>query len=140
MTPCRSAGGVWLLPNELSSSFKQSETICRCGCGKNAMTEEVICIASILRMLVGHPLRVNSGFRCESYNKRIGGSPKSQHLTGNAMDLTVGVVDYDFNLLVRYAEQSGCRGLGKYKKKNFVHLDCRNDKARWDGDATGGNG
>ena len=40
-----------------------------------------------LREWVGGPIRVNSFFRCEELNKAIGGSSRSQHCEGRAMDL-----------------------------------------------------
>jgi zinc D-Ala-D-Ala carboxypeptidase len=40
-----------------------------------------------LREWVGGPIRVNSFFRCEELNKAIGGSSKSQHCKGQAIDI-----------------------------------------------------
>tara|TARA_B100001287_G_scaffold24003_1_gene17454 strand:- start:26946 stop:27401 length:456 start_codon:yes stop_codon:yes gene_type:complete len=40
-----------------------------------------------LREWVGGPIKINSFFRCEELNKAIGGSPRSQHCQGRAMDL-----------------------------------------------------
>jgi len=40
-----------------------------------------------LREWVGGPIRVNSFFRCSELNKAIGGSSKSQHCKGQAMDI-----------------------------------------------------
>lgn len=37
-------------------------------------------------LLGGHPLRVNSWYRCPELNKAIGGSPKSAHMKGLAID------------------------------------------------------
>lgn len=41
-----------------------------------------------LREWVGHPIKVNSFYRCEELNRGIKGSPRSSHLTGNAIDIT----------------------------------------------------
>lgn len=41
-----------------------------------------------LREWVKGPIKVNSMFRSEALNKGIKGAPRSQHLTGNAIDLT----------------------------------------------------
>ena len=41
-----------------------------------------------LREWVGGPIRINSMFRCEELNRGIKGAPRSQHKTGNAIDLT----------------------------------------------------
>ena len=40
-----------------------------------------------LRSYVGGPIKINSFFRCEELNKAIGGSSKSQHCKGQAIDL-----------------------------------------------------
>ena len=41
-----------------------------------------------LRDWVKYPIRINSMFRSEDLNHGIKGAPRSQHLTGNAIDLT----------------------------------------------------
>ena len=38
----------------------------------------------------GGPITVNSGYRCPTLNKAVGGVPTSQHLRGEAADITVG--------------------------------------------------
>ena len=40
-----------------------------------------------LREHVGKPIKINSFFRCPELNKAIGGSSKSQHCHGQAMDI-----------------------------------------------------
>ena len=40
-----------------------------------------------LRTYVGGPIKINSFFRCPELNKAIGGSSKSQHCKGQAMDI-----------------------------------------------------
>ena len=43
-----------------------------------------------VRELWGGPITVNSGFRCPVLNKAVGGVPSSQHVRGEAVDITVG--------------------------------------------------
>lgn len=43
-----------------------------------------------VRELWGGPITVNSGFRCPVLNKAVGGVPSSQHVRGEAADITVG--------------------------------------------------
>ncbi len=67
----------------------------------NAPDEEVIknlekLIVNLLdplRELWGAPIRVNSGYRCEALNRALGGAVNSQHLRGEAADITVGSRD-----------------------------------------------
>ena len=40
-----------------------------------------------LRIYVGGPIKINSFFRCPELNKAIGGSGKSQHCHGQAIDI-----------------------------------------------------
>ena len=40
-----------------------------------------------LRAYVNGPIKINSFFRCPELNKAIGGSSKSQHCKGQAMDI-----------------------------------------------------
>ena len=39
------------------------------------------------RQTIGCPIIINSGFRCESVNRRVGGVRNSQHLVGQAADI-----------------------------------------------------
>lgn len=43
-----------------------------------------------LREAWGGPIHVNSGYRCRSLNKAVGGAAGSQHMRGEAADITVG--------------------------------------------------
>jgi hypothetical protein len=53
----------------------------------NNMKELAEQIFEPLREWVGGPIRVNSFYRGEELNKAIGGSSKSQHCKGQAMDI-----------------------------------------------------
>mgnify|MGYP002700079180 CR=1 FL=1 len=47
-----------------------------------------------LRVAIDAPIKINSFFRCEELNKAIGGSTKSQHCQGRAIDID----DYSGNV------------------------------------------
>jgi hypothetical protein len=76
------------------SEFELSPTAVRLGID-NQMNEEqttkaiLLCVNVFepIRAKVGHPIKVNSGFRSAKLNKKIGGSTSSQHCKGEAMDL-----------------------------------------------------
>lgn len=43
-----------------------------------------------LREAFGKPIIVNSGYRCAELNKAVDGAPTSQHMRGEAADITTG--------------------------------------------------
>lgn len=56
-----------------------------------------------LREKYGKPITVNGAYRCPELNKAVGGSKTSQHMTGQAADITVGNPDSNkklFNLII----------------------------------------
>ena len=53
----------------------------------------------VLRSRAGGPICINSGYRSPQLNKKIGGVPTSNHLTGCAVDIRVA----DMGQLIRYA-------------------------------------
>ena len=82
----------------LSKNFTLSE-LCATSTGvENTPTQEAIdnltnLVAKTLQPLrdtYGKPITINSGYRCEALNKRVGGAKSSQHMTGQAADITTG--------------------------------------------------
>lgn len=51
---------------------------------------ETMSFLDIIRQLWGGPIYVNSGYRCKELNDAIKGSETSQHMKGQAADITVG--------------------------------------------------
>lgn len=43
-----------------------------------------------VRRAWGHPIQVNSGYRSPELNRLVGGAAASQHMRGEAVDLTAG--------------------------------------------------
>ena len=66
-----------------------------CKCGQCSMPLEVQAniealvnnVLDPLREAYGKPIYVNSGHRCEAYNRKVGGVPRSQHIVGEAADI-----------------------------------------------------
>ena len=79
---------------QLSSHFKLSEFLNVGKCPDNKptlqdvanMTYGCIMLLEPARQVVG-PIIINSGFRCEAVNRRVGGVRNSQHLVGQAADI-----------------------------------------------------
>ena len=53
----------------------------------------------VLRERAGNPIIINSGYRSPQLNRKIGGVPNSNHLTGCAVDIRVENMEQ----LIRYA-------------------------------------
>ena len=97
---------------------------------------ELVVMFERIRFVINEPLIINSAYRTVSYNKRVGGSPKSQHLLGKALDIQAPKnmsAALFFEILKERHEEFGIRGLGKYK--TFCHCDIRDsDKLiTWEG-------
>ena len=89
----------------INKYFSESEFDCKCGkCErpKNVPSDELIEILTEIREHYGKPLIINSGYRCPALNKAVGGTTKSQHISGEAADITAGSKSANrrlFNLL-----------------------------------------
>ena len=90
-------------------------------------------IAQPLRDHFGKPVRINSGYRSPALNEAIGGSKKSQHSKGEALDLEIAGVsimevagwitencDYDQVILEFYNPAEG-------PNSGWVHASCKAD-------------
>jgi uncharacterized protein YcbK (DUF882 family) len=88
-----------------------------------------------LRFLVGKPIIILSGYRCQRRNREVGGTPKSQHLYGRAADIRVE----GMRGLELFLEALRCEfgGIGLYP--DFVHVDVRREpfRALWGRSAEG---
>jgi len=90
-----------------------------------------------LRRRLDFPIIIvrGGGYRTPAYNDRIGGSPRSRHLTGEAID--PGVSTFYENGLDPYSKgafavflSSGFHGIGRFE--NRLHLDVRPDPTFWE--------
>lgn len=120
--------------------FKLDEFKCRCGkceLPKGVPSDELVDILCQIREHFNSSIIINSAYRCASHNTKVGGSPKSQHTLGSAVDFVVkGVKTEEVHQYV--LDNFGERGLGIAVKHNFdnpyagfVHIDTRGKKARW---------
>lgn len=117
------------MKDQLSPHFKKSEFACKCGCGFDDITQELVDVVEDVRCHFNSPTFIDSGCRCKIHNQAIGGKPLSQHPLGKAADIKVKgvepkqVADY---LESKYPNKYG---LGRYK--SFTHIDVRPNRARW---------
>ena len=89
----------------------------------------------VLRDFIGKPITVISGYRSPSYNKKIDGARRSQHLLAKAGDLIVKDMSPDevkeaiVHLIKEGKMKKGGVGLYTY----FTHYDVRGFNRRWYG-------
>ena len=112
----------------LSNNFRAKEFECKCGkCAYTLIDELLITYLQRIRNHFGAPVIINSGYRCDKHNKKVGGSAKSKHKEGRAADIVVrGIKPIEVS---RYAETIGIRGIGLYD--TFTHIDTRANKSFW---------
>ena len=79
------------------------------------------------RELAGVPFVITSGLRSDEHNARVGGSPGSSHLTGNAVDLHCES-SRNRKKIVDALLQAGFSRIGI--GRNFIHVD--NDRSKPD--------
>lgn len=117
-----------------SAHFKLSEFKCKDG---TAVPEKyygncqrLMNLLEEIRTACGNrAVTVNSGYRTESYNKKVDGAKQSQHLYAAAADIKVSGKSASevYRLCDRLVGNRG--GVGKYSA--FTHVDVRGHKARW---------
>lgn len=86
-------------------------------------------LESVRAYLGGHPIYVTSWYRDARHNAKVGGSPRSRHLFGDAVDFYCRHLTPK-EIYQRLDNWHGSKGgLGLYK--THVHLDFRGYRARW---------
>jgi hypothetical protein len=85
-----------LTPNFALEEFTRSQTAARHDIDNTPSGEVISNLIRVSRLLEdirsmfdNRPIHISSGYRCPELNQRVGGSPKSQHLTGSAVDFTI---------------------------------------------------
>ena len=108
----------------ISKSFDDSEFICPC-CGKVETQQDLIDRLQAVRDSVKMPIKITSGYRCQSYNSRIGGKDDSSHMKGLPVDIAVDNSWQRFKLIKAALQHFNRIGIGG----KFIHLDCDPDKS-----------
>lgn len=128
---------------KLTDNFSRAEFDCNDGTEvPEELMENVQELADnlqLLRDVVNASMSINSGYRHEAYNRKVGGGEKSQHLLAKAADIDCDDLPFTPKQLARIIKglirigvmKQG--GVGVYTKDNFVHYDTRGHEARWVG-------
>jgi len=120
---------------DLSKNFSRSEFACKgkhCCSNSAVVHPDLITALQELRELIGFPLRIASGFRCNKHNHEIGGASGSFHTIGMAADIScpVGFTAQSIAAKAEQIELFKNGGIGIYP--TWIHVDVRKTgKARW---------
>ena len=86
------------------------------------MTPEAIEAWNRLNESWGQPINVISTYRDPATNARVGGAKRSQHMHGNAFDIsTAGMTPEQIDALIKAGAKAGFRGFGGYN--GSLHFD-----------------
>ena len=126
---------VYPTQTHYSQNFTRTELDCKCGCTtpRTIAANLTVLAANLehLRLAMGEPIPILSGYRCPTHNRAVGGASQSQHLTGRAFDAGRPSA----RLLRAMQQVPGFRdgGIGVYAHGG-QHGDVRpNGPARWRG-------
>lgn len=110
---------------QISKNFKVKEFRCKDGSDKILIdTDFAQNKLQIIRDHFSVPVTINSAYRTESYNKKVGGATNSYHLKGQAFDIVVsGRTPLE---VAQFAESVGVPGIIQYN--TFVHVDSRTSR------------
>lgn len=114
---------------KISKYFRARELMCPC-CGKCTINADLLMLLDEIRYIIGEPIYVTSGCRCEKHNKEVGGARNSQHLLGKAADIWAEDTRPEELYNIACNQMPGYGGVIKYK--TFVHIDTREKKYRED--------
>jgi hypothetical protein len=78
---------------------------------------KLLCVLEAIRAIAGRPLPIVSGFRSPLWNAKVGGVPKSFHLSAQAADIPPGFVDE------AGARRAGAGGVGLNSDGWAIHVD-----------------
>lgn len=111
--------------NERWPNFSANELCCK-HCGDLLINYKALDALQSLRSMWRRPITVASAFRCPFHNGKVGGAPKSKHITGQAFDIRTGqYADSAVVALIYYATKAGFQGFGLYldRPTPFIHID-----------------
>lgn len=114
----------------MAKYFTDKEFTCKCGCGFNNISADLVEVLDDLRENLGQPIKLNSACRCEDHNKKVGGSSTSSHVKGLAVDISCQDSTLRHNILKFLLNDSKNRVSRIGIAKTFIHIDIDNDKPK----------
>jgi uncharacterized protein YcbK (DUF882 family) len=119
---------------QLCAGFKAYEFDCPCDyCKETPIDDELVLRLQELRELLGFPIKITSGYRCERYQNELKARGYetakgiSQHQLGKAADIKTG--HHTGKELEAAARKVGFLAVGVGKE--FIHVDLRPEHHSW---------
>ena len=115
---------------KLTDHFTKEEFDCQCGCGNGdiVISENLVFQLECVRIHYGKPMRINSGIRCLSHNRKIGSRDTSSHIKGLAADISCGDMGTRLDLVKRLLRDGEFTRMGMHK--DFIHVVVDYDKPK----------
>jgi len=115
----------------MTKNFGRHEFACKCGCGFDDISPKLVAKLQLARDLFGEPIKVNSGCRCLSHNRKEKSRDTSSHIKGLAADVTCDNPN-DFNLmkLAFCLGRAGFTRTGFNTVLRFIHVDVDSSKPK----------
>lgn len=119
---------------KISEHFRLHEVRCKDKSDIVKYCDDTLAMAEKLRDLTEcKSVIVTSGYRTPRYNKKIGGSRKSSHMEGYALDLSFKGSKYSVKQICCMAQDLEVHGIG-YISKTAIHIDMKPRKFLYRGD------
>lgn len=116
---------------QISDHFRVREFASKDGANEVLIDDKLVRLLEFIRSYFGRPVTITSAYRSPTHNKKVGGSPNSQHVKGTAADIIVQGVDplQVAEVAEYFLGNSG--GIGYYPISKFTHVDARPKASRW---------
>lgn len=115
----------------ISRDFLRTEFECPCSLCKESGHNTFIIDSLLLDKLqevrdeLNKPVIINSGFRCPTHNRAVGGKITSSHLKGKAADVAILGSPFRYEILSIFLTKFNRIGIGS----DFIHVDVDQDKS-----------
>lgn len=116
---------------KLSDHFNLYEFASKDGSNTILIDDKLVQLLEFVRNYFGKPVIITSAYRSPAHNKKVGGSPNSQHVKGTAADIIVQGIDPMRVAEVAELFLGNTGGIGYYPISKFTHVDVRPNTSRW---------
>lgn len=123
----------------ITQNFKVKEFACKDNTQELYIDIDLVEKLQVIREYKNKPIKILSGYRTQSYNKKCGGAKNSKHLTGEAIDF-IFLDDYDimnneniFDIANDINNNFKIKRIGIYINRNinFLHIDNGQEPLIW---------